>query len=88
MELYLGDSFLTFDGAVVESFGKTDTANGRIHVGVVSRVEVGESRRGAYLLFHTIWGGGRILVPFPPEQRQSAEWFAAEVDKARAARPG
>ena len=86
--MFLGESFLTFDGQVVESFGTTESANGRVHLAVLHHVEVGESRRGGYLQLHTVWGGSPVLVAFPPEQRPAAEWFAAQVDQARAARQG
>jgi hypothetical protein len=86
--MFLGEAFLTFDGAVVESFGLTESANGRVHLAVLRQVEVGESRRGGHLQLHTVWGGSPVLVPFPPEQKQAAQWFADQVEQARAARQG
>lgn len=86
MELHLGKAFMTFDGAVVESFGAGSTENGRIHVAVIDRVDVEETRRGHHIRFFSIWGGSPLLISFRAELRPQVEHFADEVRKVLAIR--
>ena len=88
MELLLGDALLTFDGSVVEGFGTGSHSIGRLHVGVIDAIEVGESRRGATIRFRTIWGGAPLLISFTADQRVAVERFVGEVEKALTARRG
>lgn len=87
MELFLGEALLTFDGRVVEAFGSRATANGRVHLAMLDRLEIGETRKDAYLQAHTVWGGAPLLVPFPKEQVVMAQQFVADVENARGTDP-
>lgn len=87
MEIFLGDALLSFDGRVIEAFGNGQTASGRVHLATLDHLKLDETRRGAYLQAHTVWGGTPFLVEFPKEQLAQAQAFVAEVDRARSARP-
>jgi hypothetical protein len=83
MDVFLGTSLVTFDGAVVEAFGATANSNGRLHIAALDRIEVNETRKEGYLQFHTIWRTSPVMVMFPKDQRPAAEQFAAQVNHAR-----
>ena len=87
MEIFLGDALLSFDGRVVESFGRGENMSGRVHISTLHRLELGETRQGCYLQPHMVWGGSPFIVEFTKEQLAHARAFVAEVDNARPARP-
>lgn len=83
VELFLGSSLITFDGTVVEAFGTRATSVGRVHLLALDHIEVGETRKDAFLQLHTIWRTSPVVIMFPKEQRSGAEEFASAVHRAQ-----
>lgn len=81
-DLILGDVILSFDGQVVELFGKTPVAR-RIHRLMLGMQVSGPTKKGNYVvdLSHTVGGGG-IELSVAGSDWPNVELLVSEISAA------
>lgn len=85
IEMWLGESYVTFDGKVLEIFSSRDTSKSRLHVATLRGISIGQAGGKLYVQPDTVWGGAPFLIYFPEAQRM---WADRLVQLVMQARPG
>ena len=73
---------LSFDGRVVELFGKSEDSK-RVHARLVKNVEIKEGRKGDLEIRIQGHVAYFVLIKIDPSQRGAVEAFVAQVNSAR-----